>query len=382
MDFQWSDDERTFRDQLREWFGANPPPGGGADAETGRDYHRRLHAEGWATMHWPAEYGGQGAGHLQQLLLKEEANRVGVSIGSSGTSMVGPTLMLHGSEELRREHLPRIASGDVRWCQGFSEPGAGSDLASLQTRAVRDGDEYVVNGEKVWTSGAHEADWMFLLVRTDPEAPKHRGISYLLVDMETPGLTVSPLIQMTGEHGFNQEFFEDVRVPVGNRVGEENRGWYVATTTLDFERSGIERVFTADRDIGRIEAYWRDEGDAIEARGGADAKRARSSELRIATEVSRLLAYRVAWMQGRGLVPNHEASMAKMYGSDVGQWVAQLGANIAGLGGQLYRDEPHAPLGGMPAFRYLDSMRLTIGQGTGEIQRNIIATRGLGLPRG
>ncbi|MCK9486070.1 MAG: acyl-CoA dehydrogenase family protein [Dehalococcoidia bacterium] len=378
MNFELTEEERVFRDELRRFFAANPPPRGEESAE----YRRLLADHGWQTMHWPMEYGGQGASHFKQVVLKEEAFHHEVALGAAGPNLIGPTLIVHGSEEQRARHLPPIAAAEVVWCQGFSEPGAGSDLASLSTRAVRDGDEYVVNGQKIWTSNAHLAQWIFMLARTDPDAPKHRGISYLMVDMSSPGVTVRPLLQLTGHHGFNEVFFDDVRVPVANRVGEEDRGWYVATTTLDFERSGIERVLTADRDLGRLEDWWRESPSTFTSRPGAPSKRARVAELRVAVEVSRLLSYRVAWMQSRALVPNHEASMTKMYASDVGQWVAQLVVNAAGLAGNLRPEEPRAPQGGAPAMRYMDSVRLTIGQGTGEIQRNVIATRGLGLPRG
>jgi alkylation response protein AidB-like acyl-CoA dehydrogenase len=358
-------------------------PAKDASAAEHRAFREELYRRGLPTMHWPEEHGGSGAGHMRQLLLKETAHRYGVQIGTSATTMVGPTLMLHGSPEQREAFLPRIATGEIEWCQGFSEPGAGSDLASLQTRGDRVGDDYVVNGQKVWTSNAHKSDWIFVLVRTDKDAPKHRGISYLLADMRTPGIRIQPLINLAGEHGFNEVFFDDVHVPVANRVGEENRGWYVATTTLDFERSGIERVLTADGDLVRLEDHVREQKrDGKPSQPEEAAKRGRMAELRIQTEVSRLLAHRVAWMQSQDLVPNYEASMAKMFGSDVGQRVAQEGANLDGMYGQLAPGEPSAPLDGALAFRYLDSLRLTIGQGTGEIQRNVIATRGLGLPRG
>ncbi len=369
MEFEFSQAERDFRGRVRDFFAGQPPPEHG-DRTQRAAYRRTLGERGWLTLHWPEEYGGQGASHIQQVIFKEESFHAGAEGGNSGVNMLGPTLMLHGTDEQRREHLPRIASGEVQWCQGFSEPGAGSDLAALQTRATRDGDDYVINGQKIWTSGAHESDWIFMLARTDPEAPKHRGISFFLVDMATPGIQVQPLIQLTGAHGFNQVFFEDVRVPARNRVGDEHRGWYVATTTLDFERSGIERVLVADRDLRRLEAWWCTGGSAHQPA----TRRHLLADLRVAVEVGRLLAYRVAWMQGRGLAPNYEASMAKMYNSDLGQRVANVAVNVCGLPGQVRS--------AAAAFRYMDSVRLTIGQGTGEIQRNIIATRGLGLARG
>jgi alkylation response protein AidB-like acyl-CoA dehydrogenase len=377
MNLDWSPEDKAFRAELEEFFTANPPP---KESEDQAAYRQVLYDHGWPTMHWPTEYGGKGAGHMQQLLVKEVADRHGVRIGSSGTNMFGPTLKLHGTEEQRTKFLPAISRGEMEWCQGFSEPGAGSDLASLQTRAVKDGDDYIINGQKIWTSQAHNADWIFVLVRTDTDAPKHRGISYLLADMKTPGVDVRPLINAAGDHSFNEVYFEDVRVPVANLVGEENRGWYVATTTLDFERSGIERVFTADKDLTRIEGFLRSRKATF-----ADADRSMRSkvaELRIQVEISRLLAYRVAWMQGNNLVPNHEASMAKLFSSDVGQRAAWAGANASKMYGQLGSDEPAAPFDGALTHRYLDSIRLTIGRGTGEIQRNVVATRGLGLPRG
>jgi alkylation response protein AidB-like acyl-CoA dehydrogenase len=381
MDFALTDEERTFRDRVRQFYRDHPPPAGRRYGAEIRSYRRLLAERGWLTVHWPREHGGQGASHIQQVLFKEESFLAGVDSGGFGTNMVGPTLILHGSDEQRSEHLPRIIGDEVVWCQGFSEPSAGSDLASLQTRATRDGDDYLISGQKIWTSNAHNAGWILLLARTDPDAPKHRGISTFLVDLTTPGVTISPLIQMTGEHGFNQLFFDDVRVPARNRVGEEHRGWYVATTTLDFERSGIERYLTADRDLRRIEGWWRDNRAALTSLPGSAARRHLLADLRISVEAGRLLAYRVAWMQGQGRVPNAEASMSKMFNSDVGQAVARAMIAVAGLAGQLRNGSAHASLGDAPAFRYLDSVRLTIGQGTGEVQRNIIAQRGLGLPR-
>ncbi|MBK7329947.1 MAG: acyl-CoA dehydrogenase family protein [Dehalococcoidia bacterium] len=188
--------------------------------------------QGWTAPHWPKEYGGAGMSVIEQFVYSEEmAMARAPQTGGSGVQMLGPVLIRYGTEEQQREHLPRITSGEVQWCQGYSEPGSGSDLASLQTRAIRDGDDYVVNGQKIWTSGAHRADWMFLLARTDPNAPKHRGISMLLMDMKSPGISVQPLITLAGDHVFNQEFFDNVRVPAKNIVGEENRGWYVGATS-------------------------------------------------------------------------------------------------------------------------------------------------------
>jgi alkylation response protein AidB-like acyl-CoA dehydrogenase len=300
----------------------------------------------------------------------------------SGISLAGPTIMVHGTEEQKREFLPPIAHGEVVWCQLFSEPGSGSDLASLQTRAVADGDDFVVNGQKIWTSGAHHSDWAILLARTDPDAPKHRGITYFLVDMKSPGVEVRPLVNMLNGHAFNEVFMENVRIPRRNVIGEINRGWYVGTTTLDFERSGVGRFAGSRRILEELTGYAR------EARhNGAhliDVPRVRTelAERAIEIDVGRYLAYRVAWMQSAGKIPNYEASMVKVFGSELQQRVAQTGVKLLGLGGQLGEGAKAAPLGGRISANYMANVPATIAAGTSEIQRNIIATRGLGLPRG
>jgi alkylation response protein AidB-like acyl-CoA dehydrogenase len=375
MEFRFSPADDKFRDDVRAMLDANPPKP--EDEETGSGgFERVLAAGGWLTAAWPKEYGGLGLTQIEQLIFKEELMRAGGTFPGTGVNLVGPTLMVHGTEAQRQEHLPKIAGGLVNWCQGFSEPAAGSDLASLQTRAVRDGDEFVINGQKIWTSRAQWADWILLLTRTDPDAPKHRGITMFLVDMKSQGVTVRPIRQLTGHAGFNEVFFDDLRVPAGNIVGEMNRGWYAATTTLDFERSGIERNLIAEGDWDRIHAF-------VRATPGAwidGSARARFAELKIEVEVGRWLARRVAWLQTMGRVPNYEASMSKGFNSEVGQRVSEFGVNAFGLAGQV-TEGARAALGGRAAFRYLDARRLTVAQGTAEIQRNIIATRGLGLPR-
>jgi 3-oxocholest-4-en-26-oyl-CoA dehydrogenase alpha subunit len=378
--FAFDSEDENFRGRVRSFLQENA--GAPSDEESPNVALERALAEhGWLTMAWPKEYGGLDATHLQQVIFKEELYRANASFDQLGVNLAGPTIMLHGSDELKKMHLPRIARAEARWCQGFSEPGAGSDLASLQTKAVRDGDEFVVNGQKIWTSSAHQADWVLLLTRTDVDAPKHRGITMFVVDMKTPGITVRPLIQITGKHGFNEVYFEDVRVPASNMVGELNRGWYVATTTLDFERSGIERNLIARKDWERIR-------NGLSTGVGAETSRLQSgtwrhqlAELFMEIEVGQWIARRIAWLQGQGQVPNYEASMSKAFNSEVGQRVSEFGINVFGLASQL-REGRHAALGGVATFRYLDARRLSVGQGTSEIQRNIIATRGLGLPRG
>ncbi len=340
----------------------------------------KLAERGWIAPAWPKEYGGADMSVLEQFVLNQELHEAGAPTSRQMMNLIGPTLMLHGTEEQKRTFLRATLRGEIAWCQGFSEPGAGSDLASLQTRAVRDGDGYVVNGQKIWTSGAHRADWMFMLVRTDPEAPKHRGITYLLVDMKSPGITVRPLVNLAGLHMFNEVFFEDVRVPVKNRVGEENRGWYVATTTLDFERSNIQRAINLKKQLRRMVRYI----DARKAAGRpvSPSRRLEVAERAVETAVLELLSFRVVSIQARGGVPNMEASMNKLFGSELQQRMALTEMHLTGMAGQL-----REPAGLERAHRiraamdYMLAVPATIAAGTSEIQRNIIATRGLGLPR-
>jgi alkylation response protein AidB-like acyl-CoA dehydrogenase len=296
-------------------------------------------------------------------------------------NLVGPTIMLHGTDDQKAEHLPPMLKGEVAWCQGFSEPGSGSDLASLQTRAIRDGDDYVVNGQKIWTSGAHRADWMFMMARTDPNAPKHRGISYLLLSMKSPGVTVRPLINMAGGHVFNEVFFEDVRVPARNRIGEENRGWYVGATTLDFERSNIARAINARKSVEKLARYKRDR-DAV-GRPLTPAYRLEIADRAIETVICEMLSFVVVSIQARGGVPNMEASMCKMYGSELSQRIAYTQMHVTGMDGQRRQADPLAAKYNISAANnYMGTVPATIAAGSSEIQRNIIATRGLGLPRG
>lgn len=378
MDFRFSPEDQTFRDEIRAFLRtelAAPRPDGIEGWSFYRSFVAKLAERRWHVLGWPAEWGGDGAGHMRQLVLNEEMAIHDAPSTDLGADRVGPTIIMHGSDEQKRRFLPDIVAGKAVWCQGFSEPGAGSDLASLETRAVRDGDSFIVNGQKIWTSLAHFAQWMILLARTDPDAPKHRGISFFLLDMKTPGVTIRPLVDMTGRHTFNEVFFDNVRVPASCLVGELNRGWYVATTTLDFERSGIGRVISGIRMFDELVRF------AAAMPDRTSATRLRLADLKIEYEVGRMLAYRVAWLQSRGAVPNYEASLSKMYGSELAQRLARAGMQILGLSGQLAPGSPWAPLRGRIENAYLQSAALTIAAGTTEINRGIIATRGLGLPR-
>ena len=291
-------------------------------------------------------------------------------------------MMLYGTDDQKERYLPEIADGSAVYCQGFSEAESGSDLASLQLRAVEDGDDFVVNGSKIWTSGAHRASHCYLMTRTDPEAPKHRGISVFIADMDTPGIEVRPIINMFDVHYFNEVRFENARVPKRNLIGERDRGWYVAATSLDFERSDVGRFAANRRSLEELIGLARDIG----ANGGALADdvvlRNRLADLWVSNEAGRLVAYNVGWMQSQGLVPNKEASASKLLGSEIAQRIHQLGVKMLGMYGVLDRGSDRAFLSGRLAWEWMDSISFTIRAGTSEIQRNIIATRGLGLPRG
>jgi alkylation response protein AidB-like acyl-CoA dehydrogenase len=270
----------------------------------------------------------------------------------------------------------------VQWAQGYSEPNAGSDLASLQTRAVRDGDEFVINGSKIWTGHGATADWIFVLARTDPSAPKHKGISFFLMPITSPGIKVLPLKSMTGYVTFCQEYFEDVRVPARNIVGEENQGWYIGAALLDFERSGIGGATGTKRGLEKLVKFVREQRRAPAAPETHETVRHRIADRFIEVEVARAFSYRIASLQAAGRAPNHEASMGKVFSSELSTRVAYTGFEVMQMYGQLRETEPLARLKGHYALSVMMSLIGQIGGGTSEIQRNIIATRGLGLPRG
>ncbi len=384
MDFRDTTEITEFRDEVRSFINndltaeerSTDAMGIANDEAMARvmSVRSKLARRGWSAPAWPKEYGGMGATFRQQAVFNEELsyNRV-PGPDFIGINYVGPTLMLYGTDEQKKRFLPAILSGEEKWCQGYSEPGSGSDLASLQTRAVVDGDDFVVNGQKIWTSGAHRADWIFLLARTDPDAPKHRGISYLLADMRSPGITVRPLVNMAGSHEFNEVFFEDLRVPRSQLIGDMNRGWYVGMATMDFERSAL----------GGNAANRRDLEDLVEVAkarpGGLDSQhRSELADRQVEVEVTRLLSLRIIGIQESGGVPNHEASIAKLFTSELSQRLARTAVRILGMDGQAPTDGTKTKW----SQAYLRTVSATIAGGTSEIQRNIIATRGLGLPRG
>ena len=392
MDFSFTKEEETFRRELVEFIKTEVPPhyllhdrwDGPPEWEIERDMRRRLIERGWLTMAWPKEYGGQEASYIKQNIYAEEMIYHEVP-GRDFTAVgyLGHTLMVHGTEEQKKQHLGAIARGETTWCQGYSEPEAGSDLASLQTRAEEDGDDYIINGRKIWTTVAHLADWMFLLARTDLDAPKHRGITFFLVDLKTPGITVRPIINMVAVHNFNEVIFDNARVPKTNVVGEVNRGWYVGMTTLSFARDGITNTARCRRALDELIPYVKGTHQNGKPLAEDPVVRHKLAEMVLATEVSRLQAYRIAWLTDRGEVPQLEANFTKLFSTELLVKLSKLGMEILGLGGQLLEPEGKwTPLKGRLRRMYLWSISEVIGEGTSEIQRNIIATRGLGLPKG
>ncbi|MBI3742907.1 MAG: acyl-CoA dehydrogenase family protein [Chloroflexi bacterium] len=391
MDFRFRPEDESFRQEVRTFLKKELPPGWRGtrgeiqpeDFEIDRTMRQKLAKKGWLALAWPKEYGGAGADVLRQTVMSEEmAYHRAPGRDGQGIGLIGPCIMVHGRDDQKKDHLGRIARGEVIWCQGFSEPGSGSDLASLQTKAVRDGDDWVINGSKIWTTYGHLADWMHILTRTDPEVPKHKGISYFLLDMKTPGIEIRPLINISNSHGFNQVFFTNVRVPARNMLGETNRGWYVATTTLDFERSMAGQSASVRRTLEEVIEYLR----GIKGPDGRSPLqepriRHKLAELVIAGGVARGLAYRVAWMQHNKQIPNMEASLGKLYASELTQKVARTLMDVLGMYAQIEWSDKRAPIDGRIEFSYLNTISMTIAAGTSEIQRNIIATRGLGLPR-
>jgi len=391
LEFKFTAEDEEFRRELRlfmqtelpdNWEGAGRYPEED-DWDLNKAIRQKMAERGWLTMHWPEEYGGQAASPVKSAIFNEEiAYLRAPGRDIFGVRMLGPTLMIHGSDEQKRTHLPPVAKGEVQWCQGYSEPESGSDLASLSTRAVRDGDDLVINGGKVWTTMAHRADWIMLLTRTDPDAAKHRGISFVLVDMKSPGVTVRPIINMAGGHEFNQVTFDDVRVPRANVVGEEDRGWYVAVTLLDFERSGIDYSAAARRLLDDTREYATETKSNGQPLMEIPWVRNLMADRYIDCEVARLMAYNVAYMQSQDLIPTKEASMSKVFGSETVQRVTEASLDILGMYGTLSRQEKWAPLKGRVQEHWMNAFAGTIAAGTSEIQRNIIAGRGLGLPRG
>ena len=342
---------------------------------------RQMGRDGWLGIGWPKEYGGQGRGAIEQLIFLEEAGRAGAPIPLVTLNTVGPTIAQFGTDEQKRRFLPAILAGEIHFAIGYTEPGAGTDLASLRTSAVRDGDEYVVNGQKVFTSGGHEADFVWLACRTDPAAPKHKGISLLIVDTDQPGFKWTPINTLAG--GFTSAtYYEDVRVPVSMRVGAENGGWKMITTQLNFERVALGPSGRIFRSLDAVLQWAKETRLADGARViDLDWVRTNLARVRAKAEVAELFNWRVAWEQEQGRLNPADASAMKVYGTELRQETARLLLEVVGAAGSLREGSPGAVLEGLLEREYRGSVVGTFGGGVNEVQREIIVTAGLGMPR-
>jgi len=390
VDFRDTPEEAKFRAELRSWLDANIPEGwrergnvaGRGDEAISKEWSKKLYEAGYSGLTWPKEFGGAGAPYTYQAIFLEETARAEPPdhIGVIGLGMAGPTIISHGTDEQKKRHLQNILSGEDVWCQGFSEPGSGSDLASLRTKAVDDGDAFVVNGQKVWSSFAHIADWCILLVRTDPDAPKHEGITYLLVDMHSPGVEVRPLRQITGDPEFNEIFFNDVRVPKENLLGEVNQGWKVAMTTLLHERGTLGFALTARLEVMVRKLIELAKQTSVNGHTAAEDPlfRDRITQQWISLQGLRFTNYRALTGLMKTGVPGPEGSIAKLHWSETNQELTALALEIMGPLAQLDED---GIWNGFWQYQQLRSRGNTIEAGTSEVLRNIIAERVLGLPR-
>jgi len=381
MDLTLSPSELAFRDELRAWLLANhpgrEPVGDEAAFAFRRDWQRQLHAAGWAGVSWPTKYGGRGATLIEQAIYNEEVVRAKAPQAANvlGLAMGGPTVIAHGTEEQRRRYLQPILSAEEIWCQGFSEPDSGSDLASVKTRATRHGDEWVVTGQKVWTTFAHHAKWCMLVARTDSDAPKHKGLSYFLMDMDQEAVQVRPLVQITGEAEFNELFIEEARIPHENIIGGEGNGWAVAITTLMHERATLAFGLQVSAQIALNELIEKARSTRANGQPASEDPviRQRLAQLLIEAEVLRLNAYRGLTAIMRDGVPGPEGSLGKWHWSEVSQSLTDLAMEIAGPRAMLAEDEW--------TYRFLRARANSIEGGTTEILKNIVAERVLGLPR-
>ncbi len=384
MDLTFSEEEEAFRAELRAWLNANVPAQQEFDelADEVRylvAWQRRMAEGGWVGVHWPREYGGRGATTTENYLLQEELARARAPeiIGRIGVNLVGPTLIHHGTEAQKQRYLPKILPAEELWCQLFSEPNAGSDLAALRCRAERDGDHFIINGQKLWTSYAQFADWGILLARTDSSAPNAKAISFLIVDMHSPGITVRPLRQMTGGDEFNEVFLEDARVPVENLVGALHQGWSIAQTTLSHERGTSPRQLVVHRILlGELLALARS------TRAVDDPIiRQQLAQVFMEVEMTKLHNWRTLTQLRRHGKPGPESSLVKLFWTEMSQRLHDTAMQVLGVDGQYWGDDPRAIARARWQRSYLYYRAASIFAGTSEIQRNIIAQRVLGLPR-
>ena len=391
MNFGYTPEEEAFREEVRafikkefpeelRWnFGSAFTPA--IQAHTGDEWEyvkmmrAKIGAKGWVSLSWPEAYGGKNSYTLQNIVYEEMQYHNVPGIDHIGNTFLAPTLLRFGTEEQKRKYLPGIGRGELFWCELLSEPDCGSDLAALKTTAVEDGDYYVVNGQKTWTTGAHNVQMGFALMRTDPKLLRHKGLSYFMIDMKSPGITIRPLIDMVDEHELNEVFFDNVRVPKENMVGGLNKGWYVTMMTLDLERYSHSFYAAVRGYLDRLVDYTRQKGISI-----GPTHRIRLAQLLSECEMAKIMHYRSASILEKGGTSSYEVAADKMFNCELAQRAAELAMQILGNYGELHKGSRYAPLNGWPAFFYLDTAAYTMMGGTSEIDRNVIATQGLGLP--
>jgi len=396
MEFGFTPAEEAFRAEVRNYITHDLLPAGywrGMEGEFESEHFgfskqvaKKLGGKGWLALDWPREYGGLDASPIEHMIFKEEATYFmvpGLDMGIGGITWVGPTLLLLGTEEQKQRYLLPLASGEEWWCTLYSEPDAGSDMANIQCSAVLQGDEYIVNGQKIWTSAGHIADWGLLLVRTDPQAPKkHHGLTLIMVDMKTPGITLRPILSLAGYHTFNEVFFDDVRVPATNRIGDENSGWRNVMIALAFERTaGVMLTAASHRLVDDMVSFVKETDVGINLLTNTPGFKQRLVELATRVEIARLLGYRIVWLRSREAVPGYEGAMIKVLAAETFQKVTTVATQMMGLYGQLRRGSKWVPLDGMMLDMYLDSVGIPIAAGTSEVIRTVLAERGLDLPR-
>lgn len=384
MDFRLSEAETALKREVCEFLGRElgtahdsdpaPMPPGYMPA---RDFELKLGAKGWLAWSWPKEHGGEGRPMAEQFLIEEEIMlHGGPASDALSRCIIAPMIEAAGNESQKQRYLPRLARGEITLCLGYTEPEAGSDFASIRTMAVRDGDDYMINGRKVFTSGADKSEYCWLAARTDTDSPKHAGISVLIVPMDAPGVEVRPLTNLLGENWFNEVVFDNVRVPVTELVGGENQGWAVLTSALGVERITIYRTYVHNRALRALAR------DAKARANGDGAALARLAQLRTEYEVSALLLQRAIQMHSEGVDYRAQAAAVKVFNTEFAQHLYEAGLSQLGMYGQLRDGDEHAPWDGAMAHTYMSAVQDTIGGGTSEVQREIIAIRGLRLPRG
>jgi len=378
MDLAYSPEEEAFRARVRAWLADNvPAPGSLKDLSAMRAWQRKLHAAGFLGAAWPKEYGGSGLSEMQQAILNEELARVrapGV-VNAMAIWWVGPAIMRYGTDDQKRRFIPRILNAEEIWATGYSEPTSGSDMAAAKTRAVRDGDVYVVNGQKIWTTYAHISDWFFVLVRTSTDGPKWAGLSLLLMDLKSPGIEIRPIRQIDGGSEFNEVFMTDVRVPVTNLLGKEGQGWEVVSSALINERTGIAGSVRFDQALDWLRETIRAQGKAEDPR-----VRQRLAELATKAAIVRHSGLRSLSDSLQGRMNPHLSAAMKLTTTQLTQEFSETAMEILGPYAALM-DDPRAPSNGRWARQYLGDRSMTIAGGTSEVQRNIVAQRILGLPR-